>query len=330
METRPRHAPGTGAPTVLVVGSANMDMVVVCEQFPNPGETVLARDFGMFPGGKGANQAVACARLGGRTVFIGKMGEDPFRASLVASLEGDGVTLDGLMTDGAAATGVALVTVDAHGENSIVVAAGSNMRLTPADLDAHEALFASAAVVLVQLEIPLETVVRAAELGRAHGALVILNPAPARAVPDALLRLVDVLTPNQGEAARLVGHAPDGISTAETAARELVRRGVGTVLVTLGEAGAMLVTDTGVERFAAIPVQPVDTTAAGDAFNGALAYTLAQGQEMAQAVPLANAVAAYAVTRRGAQPSMPDRAALDAFLHAHAADAGRVAAPVAR
>ena len=320
MDTRAEHETGN-APTVLVVGSANMDMVVVCEQFPHPGETILARDFGMFPGGKGANQAVASARLGGRTVFVGKMGADPFRASLVASLERDGVALDGLMTDAGASTGVALVTVDGRGENSIVVASGSNMRLTPADLDAHAALFAHATVVLVQLEIPLETVVRAAELGRAHGALVILNPAPARPLPDALLRLVDVLTPNKGEAAQLVGQPPDGVATAEAAARELVRRGVGCVLVTLGEAGAMLVTDAGIERFAAVPVQAVDTTAAGDAFNGALAYALAQGQAVAEAVPLANAVAAYAVTRRGAQPSMPDRAALDAFLHAHAAHA---------
>ena len=290
-----------------------MDMVVACDDFPRPGETILANDFGRFPGGKGANQAVACARLGGRTVFLGKMGDDPFRADLAATLEASGVSLDGLLTDAEAPTGVALITVDRHGENSIVVASGSNLRLTPADLNAHETLFAQAAVVLVQLEIPLETVGRAAELARAHGATFILNPAPAQRLPDALLRLVDVLTPNQGEAAQLAGHLPDGIETAEAAAHALLGRGVGQVVVTLGPNGAMLVGPDGVERFEAVPVQPVDTTAAGDAFNGALAFALAGGQSLAEAIPLANLVAAFAVTRRGAQPSMPAAADLEVF-----------------
>ena len=313
MEYRPEHPPASDPPTVLVVGSANMDMVVACDDFPRPGETVLATDFSRFPGGKGANQAVACARLGGRTVFLGKMGDDPFRGDLAATLEAAGVSLDGLLTDPEAPTGVALITVDRHGENSIVVASGSNLRLTPADLDAHEALFAGAAVVLVQLEIPLETVVRAAELAHAHGATFILNPAPARRLPDALLRLVDVLTPNQGEAAQLAGRSPDGIETAEAAAHALLGQGVRQVVVTLGAQGAMLVSLDGVERFEAVPVKPVDTTAAGDAFNGALAFALAQGQTLAEAIPLANAVAAFAVTRRGAQPSMPAAADLEAF-----------------
>jgi ribokinase len=309
--------------TVLVVGSANMDLVVSCERFLRPGETMLGHDFGMFPGGKGANQAVACAKLGGRVHFLGKMGRDPFRDALADGLARDGVHLDGLLTDDEAPTGVALITVDARGENTIVVASGSNMRLTPADLDAHEALFAGAAVVLVQLEIPPETVLRAAELGRAHGATVVLNPAPARPLPDALLALVDFLTPNQAEAAELAGLTPDGTATAEVAARALLGRGVRHVLVTVGEEGALLVTQDGTERFPAFAVTPVDTTAAGDAFNGALAYALAEGQGLHEAIPLANAVAAVAVTRRGAQPSMPDRAALDAFLHAHAAEAAR-------
>ncbi|HLT45855.1 MAG TPA: ribokinase, partial [Rubricoccaceae bacterium] len=281
---------------VLVVGSANMDMVVACERFPRPGETVLGRDFETFPGGKGANQAVACARLGGRVQFLGKMGADPFRESLTASLIRDGVRLDGLLTDDEAATGVAVITVDARGENTIVVASGSNMRLTPADLDAHEALFAGAAVVLAQLEVPLETVSRAAELAHVHGATFILNPAPARPLPDALLAQVDFLTPNETEAAQLAGFAPDGTTAAEVAARTLLRRGVRHVLVTVGEEGVLLVTEGGVERFPAFRVAPVDTTAAGDAFNGALAFALAEGQPLDEAVRLANAVAACAVT----------------------------------
>ncbi len=307
-------------PRVLVVGSANMDMVVACEQFPQPGETILARHFEMFPGGKGANQAVACARLGGHVSFVGKMGADAFRERLSQGLEEDGVHLDGLLTDAEASTGVALITVDAQGENEIVVASGSNMRLTPADLEAHEALFAAADVVLVQLEVPLETVVRAGELARAHGAMFVLNPAPARPLPDLLLQMVDVLTPNQTEAAQLAGFTPDGVVTAEAAARELLSRGVRHVLVTLGGDGALLVGPDGVERFPALTVVPVDTTAGGDAFNGALAYALAIGRPLREAIPLANAVAGYAVTKRGAQPSMPDRVALDTFLQDHAAE----------
>lgn len=318
-----REQNGEARRTALVVGSANMDLVVSCDHFPQPGETLLARDFGTFPGGKGANQAVACAKLGGQVQFLGKMGRDAFRDTLAAGLARDGVLLDGLLTDSEAPTGVALVTVDARGENTIVVASGSNMRLTPGDLEKHEALFAEAAVVLVQLEIPLETVTRAAELAHAYGALVVLNPAPARPLPDALLRMVDFLTPNQTEAARLAGFAPDGTATAESAARVLLARGVRHVLVTLGKEGALLVTEDGVERFPAFRVQPVDTTAAGDAFNGALAYALADRQPLEKAIRLAHAVAACAVTRRGAQPSMPDRATLDAFLHAHAAEVAR-------
>jgi ribokinase len=308
--------------TVLVVGSANMDLVVACERFLRPGETMLARDFAMYPGGKGANQAVACARLGGCVRFLGKMGDDPFREALAESLRRDGVLLDGLLTDEEAATGVALITVDGAGENTIVVASGSNMRLTPADLDAHAHLFAEAAVVLTQLEIPLETVARAAELAHAHGALFVLNPAPARPLPDALLAQVDFLTPNESEAAQLAGFASDE-TTAEASAGALLRRGVRHVLVTLGEEGALLVTADRTERFPAFRVQPVDTTAAGDAFNGALAYALADGQPLDEAIRLANAVAGYAVTRRGAQPSMPDRAALAAFLRAHADEVAR-------
>jgi ribokinase len=321
-EGRNGERPGGERGTVLVVGSANMDMVVACERFPQAGETVLGRDFAMFPGGKGANQAVACAKLGGRVQFLGKMGADSFRERLTASLRRDGVRLDGLMTDAAAATGVAVITVDGGAQNTIVVASGSNMRLAPADLDAHAYLFAEAAVVLAQLEVPVETVERAAELAHYHGALFVLNPAPACPLPDALLARVDFLTPNETEVAQLAGFAPDG-TTAEVAARELLRRGVRHVLVTVGEEGALLVTEAGAERFPALRVRAVDTTAAGDAFNGALAYALAEGQPLSEAVRLANAVAGYAVTRRGAQPSMPDRAALDAFLHAHAGEVER-------
>lgn len=322
MEARSDRRNGRERRPVLVVGSANMDMVVACEHFPQPGETVLSQEFGMFPGGKGANQAVACARLGGDVRFLGKLGRDPFRESLVAGLQRDGVALDGLLTDDGAPTGVALITVDVRGENTIVVASGSNMRLTPDDLDAHEALFADAAVVLVQLEVPLDTVARAADLARTHGATLVLNPAPARPLPDDLLRQVDVLTPNETEVAQLADFPLDGVATAEAAAHALLGRGVRHVLVTLGGQGALLVTGDWTERFPAVPVAAVDTTAGGDAFNGALAHALAEGRPLRDAVPFANAVAGYAVTQRGAQPSMPDLATLDLFLREHAPEVG--------
>lgn len=316
---------GQKGSTVLVVGSANMDMVVMCPRFPQPGETILAQDFGMFPGGKGANQAVACAKLGGHVCFLGKMGSDPFRDRLVAALERDGVRLDGLLTDDEAPTGVALITVDGQGQNEIVVASGSNMRLTPEDLDAHSALFAEAAVVLVQLEIPLETVARAVELARTHGATVILNPAPAQAIPDSILQGVDYITPNQTEASQLAGLPADGRFSAESAAQELVNRGARHVITTIGEEGALLVSSSGTEHFPAVQVHAVDTTAAGDAFNGALAYALADGLPLPEAIRLANAVAGYAVTQHGAQTSMPGREELHTFLQEHApeVEAGR-------
>jgi ribokinase len=317
----PDSASDADRPLVLVVGSANMDMVVSCERFPAPGETVLAGDFGMFPGGKGANQAVAAAKIGGRVQFLGKVGKDPFRDALVESLGAVGVGLDALLTDEQAPTGVALITVDGHGENEIVVASGSNMRLTPEDIAAHEALFAEASVVLLQLEVPVETVEAAARLGRRHGATVILNPAPACPLPASLLREVDFLTPNETEVAHLAGLPPDGHPTSEASAQVLVERGVRNVVVTLGSEGALWVHAGGAETFPAFRVRAVDTTAGGDAFNGGLALALAEGRAVPEAVTLANAVGACAVTRRGAQPSMPDREGLSAFLDAHAAEA---------
>jgi ribokinase len=303
---------------VLVVGSANMDMVVSTRRFPRPGETILADAFAMFPGGKGANQAVAAAKLGARVHFIAKMGRDSFREDLLRSLETQGVQLEGVLTDEVTPTGVALITVDANGENEIVVASGSNMKLTPDDLVEHERLFREADVVLVQLEIPLATVERAVELGRAHGATVILNPAPARQLSPALIQNVDYLTPNETEVAQLARLSPDGVPTSHEAAARLIELGARNVVVTLGRKGALLVNRDCSDTFPALRVDAVDTTAGGDAFSGALAYGLSVGREPADAIRLANAVAGYAVTHRGAQPSLPDRPALEEFLREHA------------
>lgn len=280
-------------------------MVVQCDRFPQPGETVLGADFGMYPGGKGANQAVACARLGGHVHFLGKMGHDLFRKKLTESLRQDDVDLDALLCDEEAPTGVAFIAVDGGGENQITVVAGSNMRLRSEELDEREDLFERAAVVLLQLEIPLETVERAVALGRRHGATVILNPAPACELPDGLLAQVDLLTPNESEAARLAGVEVGDEASAEQAARRLLECGVGRVIVTLGAQGALLVTPDRSRLFPVRQVEVVDTTAAGDAFNGALAFALAAGRSLEDGVVLANAVAAHVVTHRGAQVSMP-------------------------
>lgn len=299
---------------VVVVGSANMDMVVSCDRFPKAGETVLGSDFGMYPGGKGANQAAACARLGGDVRFIARMGRDVFRERLEDSLRDKGIDLSHVVMDEEAPTGVAVITVDRSGENQIIVASGSNMRLTPEDVRANASAFRGAGVVVLQLEIPLETVVEAARQGKKSGAKVILNPAPARELPEELLRQIDVLTPNESEAAMLSGVPVHDEESAEAAARVLLGRGVRHVILTMGVRGALLVTPSELHHFPAHQVEAVDATAAGDAFTGALAFSLARGDGIEEAIELAGGVAAFSVTRMGAQTSMPSREEVKEFL----------------
>lgn len=295
---------------ILVIGSANMDLVVSTPHFPRPGETVFGSKFGMYPGGKGANQAVAAAKLGGKVYFLGKMGNDFFREKLSASMQNDGVNLEHLLIDPESSTGMALITVDSNGQNEIVVVSGSNMKLSPADIESKSAIFAAAKIVLLQLEIPLDTVTRSARLAKQHGALVILNPAPACEVPPELLRMVDYLTPNETEAALLINAAVHDQTSAHAATQKLLAQGVQNVILTLGEKGALLVNSAKAEMFPAQKVQAVDTTAAGDAFNGALAFALANGKTVEDTIRLANAVAAHAVTKMGAQSSLPTMAEL--------------------
>ena len=301
------------SPTILIVGSANMDMVVSLERFAKPGETVLADTFGMYPGGKGANQAVACAKLGGDARLMCKMGRDVFRDKLRSSLERDGVDLQYLLTDKEASTGIALIAVDGDGQNQIVVVSGSNMTLTSDELETYAAAFDEADVVLLQLEIPVKTVMRAAELAQDRGATVVLNPAPAQELPPSLLRRVDFLTPNESEAEVLAGMRVSTPDEAVVAGEFLLDRGVGRVLITMGEQGAVLVTREFNDHFPAARVDAVDTTAAGDAFSGALALAIGRGQSLDEAIPFASRVAAYSVTRRGAQVSMPSEEELAAF-----------------
>jgi len=282
-----------------------MDMVVVTQRFPQPGETVFGDRFGMFPGGKGANQAVACAKLGGAVYFLGKMGTDVFAERLSHNMRNDGVLLDYLLTDAGASTGVALITVDKNGQNEIVVVSGTNMKLTPADIEHQRQVFAKVKAVLLQLEIPLETVVTSVQLARQAGALVILNPAPACTLPASLLAMIDYLTPNETEIALLTGSTVTDADTGKAAAQKLLQDGVKNVILTMGEKGALLVNANGAELFPAKKVHAVDTTAAGDAFNGALTLALSNGQPISEAIRFANTVAAFSVTRMGAQTSMP-------------------------
>jgi ribokinase len=294
-------------PSILVVGSLNMDLVVRAPRHPQPGETLLGGDFATFPGGKGANQAVAAARLGAPVRMIGRVGVDAFGDALLATLAADGVDTAHISRDHKAATGVALITVNAEGQNTIVVASGANFRVTPEDVSSAEADFESAAVVVAQLECPLPAVGRAVKLARAHGAQVVLNPAPApppplRSLPPELLAGVDYLIPNQNELALLTG-----LDDVREAARALRASGVRCVVVTLGEAGVLVLDEAGEVALPAHSVQVADTTAAGDAFVGAFATALLQGRSAREAARWGNAAGAAAVTRAGAQPSLPTR-----------------------
>ena len=299
---------------VLVVGSANMDLVVRCERFPAPGETVFGSAFAMLPGGKGANQAVCCAKLGRYVDFLGRMGRDVFGERLKASMERDGVRLGHLLIDPSEPTGTALITVDGSGQNEITVVSGCNMKLRPEDLMEHRSAFADAAIVLLQLEIPLDTVTQAVELAKTNGAVVVLNPAPACPLSEDLLQRIDYITPNESEAELLTGIHIDDIASAEDAAQVLLQKGVQNVIITMGSAGCLLVNHRHMRAFPARRVQPVDTTAAGDAFNGALAYALAGSTGLGEAIAFANTVAAYAVSKLGAQTAMPTRRELEMFI----------------
>jgi ribokinase len=300
--------------SLVVVGSANIDMVVSTSRFPIAGETILGKSFHMFPGGKGANQAVCAAKLGGEVQFIGRMGDDIFRDRLFESMHKDGVDLLEVLIDRETSTGIALIMVDDEGRNEIVVVPGSNMNLSPRDIDSKADVISAARVVLMQLEIPLETVIHTAKNAKKNAAAIILNPAPARELPERLFSLVDYLTPNESEAEMLTGIRVTSIESAGKAARSLMDRGVSNVIVTLGEKGSLFVNDRCEKHFPAVSVKPVDTTAAGDAFNGAFALSIVKGMEIDDGVRFATTVAALSVTRMGAQSSMPTPEELHSFL----------------
>ena len=303
---------------IVVVGSLNADFVVAVARFPAPGETLSGQRFDVFPGGKGGNQAAAIARLGARVAMVGQVGADGHGAWLRQSLAATGADVSLVSVDEIVSSGVALITTDATGQNTIIVVAGANGTFAPARLAPASARLAAASVVLLQLEIPLPTVERAAADARSAGACVLLDPAPARAVPDQLLALASIVTPNETELAVLAGREPRTTlqdAEVEALARGLLGRGAGQVVVKLGARGAMLVAPAACRHYAAPAVTPVDTTAAGDAFNGALGVALAEGRPLEDAIPFACAAGAASVTRAGAQPSMPTRAEVERFLH---------------
>ena len=302
------------SPSIVVVGSSNTDMVIRLDRIPRPGETVLGGEFVTAAGGKGANQAVGAARAGGDVAFIARVGQDMLGEQAIAGFIRDGININHVSRDKAAPSGVALIFVGKNGENSIAVAGGANERLSPADVRKAKSVIAAATVVVLQLEIPLPTVELAARLAAAAGAIVILNPAPARPLPDSLLRHISILTPNESEAELLTGIKVNNDSAAAKAAAVLQGRGVRTVILTLGARGAFIAHGGKMERVPGFKVKAVDTTAAGDIFNGALAVALAEDQPLKQALRFANAAAALSVTRAGAQPSAPLRREIERFL----------------
>lgn len=296
--------------TLVVVGSLNMDLVVRAPRHPRPGETLIGSQFQTFPGGKGANQAVAAARLGATVRLIGRVGKDAFGDALLQTVRQDGVDTSFIYRDPKAASGVALITLDEAGQNTIVVASGANMRVSPEDIVQAETAFEGANLLLMQLECPLEAVEAAADLAQRRGIPVVLNPAPARPLPASLLAKVDYLLPNQTELQLLA----EGETDTSAAAARLLKNGVRNLVVTLGEEGALLVTADMERKFDAYRVAVVDTVAAGDAFTAAFCVALLEGKSLPEAILWGNAAGAIAVTRPGAQPSMPKREELIQFL----------------
>jgi len=299
---------------ILVIGSSNTDMVAKTTHLPEPGETVLGGDFIMAPGGKGANQAVAAARLGGNITFIAKLGNDIFGKQAIDQYNKEDIDTKYIVTDAVHPSGIALITVDANGENCIVVASGANAHLNPQDIQKAEKEMGNTSCILLQLEIPLETVQYVVEKAVEKKIPVILNPAPAQPLPDEILKHIHILTPNQKEAESLTGISIVDNPTAEAAAKALAAKGVKTVIITLSKSGALILDQGRIEWVPAPEVTAVDTTAAGDVFCGSLAVALSEKKTIKESVTFACAAAALSVTKMGAQTSAPTRREVDQFL----------------
>lgn len=304
---------------ILVVGSSNTDLIIKVPEIPRPGETLLGGQFQTFPGGKGANQAVAAARAGGEVVFIAAVGDDAYGAEAIRGYKEDGINTEDIKICKGIPSGIAMITVSHQGENAITVASGANGELSPSDLEEAEEPFEEADYMLIQLETPLETVQKAVELCAELDTKVILNPAPAAALPDEILKNVDIITPNETEAEKLSGTKVNDEESAKKAADVLHQRGVQTVIITMGSQGAFLSDpQTGLRTM--IPgfqVKAIDTTAAGDVFNGQLAVALAEGGLLEESILQAHAAAALSVQKMGAQSSIPRKEETKEFLKKH-------------
>lgn len=290
---------------ICVVGASNMDLLAKVPRLPRLGETLIGHRFHMGCGGKGANQAVMAARMGARVTMVTKLGRDPFGEITFDNYKKHGINTEFIFWDSETFSGVAPIFVDDEGRNVIVIVPGANFRLTPEEVRKAEAAIAQADVVVCQLEVPLEVTVEALRLARRHGRTTIFNPAPATDLPDDVLRLSDILAPNEPEAEALTGLAVRNVDEAREAALRLLQRGPAAVIITLGERGALLAREGKVQHFPAFPVKAVDTTGAGDAFIGALAVRVALGEPLEKAIVFANAAAALSVTKVGTQVSFP-------------------------
>ncbi len=293
-------------PKIVVVGSSNTDMVVKTEHLPCPGETVAGGKFLVVQGGKGANQAVAAARLGGQVVFIARLGNDMFARNAIKGYQNAGLDTRFITLDQNSSTGVALIVVDDQGENAIAVASGANHLLCPEDVAKAETEIAQADIIISQMETPLETLLFTAELAQKHRVPMVLDPAPYASIPDSFLKHLYCIKPNELEAQQMTGVAVHDYKTAQKAADKMIRRGAQNVIITMGAQGSLLVEKAGEGRIIpAYKVNAIDTTAAGDAYCGALAFALGRKMNLYDAAVLANKAAAFSVTRLGAQPSMP-------------------------
>ncbi|MFN8441108.1 MAG: ribokinase [Caldilineaceae bacterium] len=301
------------SPKICVVGSSNIDLISKVPRLPKLGETMMGHAFHMGYGGKGANQAVMAAKLGAQVAMVTKLGNDVFGADTLKNYQSQGIDTTWVFFDEKAASGVAPIFVDDNAQNFIVIIPGANMALSPADVQKASSAITHAALLICQLEVPVESTLEAFRIAKAAGVPTILNPAPAAPLPDELLQLSDIIAPNETETEQLTGLSVTTIEDAEKAARALLKRGPRTVILTLGERGALLVDATSVEHIPPINVKAVDPTGAGDSFIGSLAVFLGEGLDLGSAIRRANAVAALSVTKIGTQTSFPNRGEADQF-----------------
>lgn len=301
-------------PSIVVAGSSNTDMVIKADHLPIAGETVIGGTFFMNPGGKGANQAVAAARLGGDVSFIAKIGNDIFGHQSIQMFEKEKINTSYILSDPIHPSGVALITVDKNAENCIVVASGANASLMPNDLFEARPAIEQAQVLLVQLEIPLNTVEYIVTIAAKAGAKVILNPAPACLLPESVLHNISIITPNKKEAEMMTGIKVINLDTAKQAAQIIKNLGVGIVIITLGTQGALVLNDEKFTHVPALSVNAIDTTGAGDVFNGALAVAVSEEHQLSDAIAFACKAAAISVTRLGAQSSAPCKSEVESFV----------------